>query len=187
MIRRITETVALAQLQRLKHAYQRLIMREYEHAAMSCKTCRNPGICCTDAHFVNVHITKLEALAIRKTLERTRRVSDEERRAVYKRARKTVETYGLRSSCPTFEQTYSCPLFDRACGCLVHQRAKPAPCIQHACYENWQNLPPDHLQTRTVYRVEQLNRSVYGDDWGWLPIPVWLSLVENTSESTSSE
>lgn len=178
MKRRLTEDKALALLQRLKSSFQHLIKKNYEHKARDCKTCPTPGICCTDAHFVNVHITRLEAVAIRRTLERSPRLTSQQRSEVYERAREAVERYRLSDSGDTFKQTYSCPLFNSRFGCLVHQRAKPAPCIQHACYDVWQDLPPNQLETRTNHRVERLNQGVYGDDWSWLPIPVWLSRID---------
>jgi hypothetical protein len=172
------ERKALARLQRVKSAYQSFVKLNYEHAAEDCRTCPTRGLCCTDAHFVNVHITRLEAVAVRETLGRTPRLTDEGRRAVYERAQRAVERYQLRASGDTFAQTYSCPLYDPKLGCLVHARAKPAPCIQHACYENWEDLPPGSLQARTEHRVEQLNNEVYGGAWAWLPLPLWLSLVD---------
>lgn len=184
MSRKQSEREALAQLQRVKSAYQSFIKINYEHAAENCRTCPTRGLCCTDAHFVNVHITRLEAVAIRETLRRTPRLTDEGRRAVYERARLAIERYQLRASGDTFNQTYSCPLYDPAAGCLVHARAKPAPCVQHACYENWEDLPPASLQARTEHRVEQLNREVYGAAWAWLPLPLWLSLVDPDSDGT---
>jgi hypothetical protein len=182
MSRKQSERDALAQLQRVKSAYQSFIKLNYEHAARDCRTCPTRGVCCTDAHFVNVHVTRLEAVAIRETLGRTPRLTDEGRRAVYERARRAVERYQLRASGDTFSQTYSCPLYDPKLGCLVHARAKPAPCIQHACYENWEDLPPANLQARTEHRVEQLNTEVYGAAWAWLPLPLWLSLVDPESD-----
>ncbi len=179
---RVAETEALAHLQRVKSSYQSLIKLSYEQAAADCATCPTRGLCCTDAHFVNVQITRLEAVAIRETLRRTPRLTPEERRAVYTRAREAVTLYNLRASSDTFSQTYSCPLFDKEMGCLVHRRAKPAPCIQHACYENWEDLPPANLQTRVEHRVEQLNREVYGAAWAWLPTPLWLTLVDPESD-----
>jgi hypothetical protein len=172
------ESVALAKLQRLKTSYQTSIRRTYEHAAEDCRTCQTPGACCLDAHFVNVHITRLEAVAIRETIERTPKLSEDEKRAVYVRARETVRRYHLRASGDTFVQTFACPLYVPQSGCLVHRRAKPAPCIQHACYSNWEDLPPDALQTRVEHRVEELNREVYGAGWAWLPLPLWLTLVD---------
>jgi len=136
-------------------------------------------VCCTDAHFVNVHITRLEAVAIRRTLERTPRLTLERRRAVYARAHAVVARYDLRaSSGDTYAQTYSCPLFEPGVGCLVHRRAKPAPCIQHACYDNWEDVPALDLQWQAERRVEQLNTNVYGTAWAWLPTPLWLTLVD---------
>ena len=178
MSRKQSEREALAQLQRVKSAYQSFIKLNYEHAAEDCRTCPTRGLCCTDAHFVNVHVTRLEAVAIRETIRRTPRLTDEGRRKVYERARRTVERYHLRAAGDTFSQTYSCPLYEPQVGCLVHARAKPAPCIQHACYENWEDLPPTSLQARTEHRVEQLNVEVYGAAWAWLPLPLWLSLVD---------
>ncbi len=178
MSRKQSEREALAQLQRVKSAYQSFIKLNYEHAARNCRTCPTRGLCCTDAHFVNVHITRLEAVAIRETIGRTPRLTDESKRAVYERARLAVERYNLRASGDTFAQTYSCPLYDARLGCLVHARAKPAPCVQHACYDNWEDLPPSSLQARTEHRVEQLNTDVYGAAWAWLPLPLWLSLVD---------
>ena len=181
------EARALARLQRVKAAYQTSVKLGYEHAAADCRTCPTAGVCCTDAHFVNVHITRLEAVAMRETLRRTPRLTDLERRAVYRRAREAVARYDLRAAGDTFKQTYSCPLFEPAVGCLVHARAKPAPCIQHACYENWEDLPPASLQARAEHRVEQLNREVYGAAWAWLPTPLWLTLVDPSADGSELE
>jgi hypothetical protein len=179
-MKKLTEAAALARLQREKTAYQSHIKLNYEAAARACGVCTTPGVCCTDAHFVNVHITRLEAVAIRETLARTPRLNDIERRAVYRRAAQAVERYGLRASSTgdTYAQTYSCPLFAPGAGCLVHARAKPAPCIQHACYDNWEEMPPVALQWKTEHRVESLNEKTYGAAWAWLPTPLWLTLVD---------
>ena len=187
MSRKQSEQEALAQLQRAKASYQSFIKLNYEHAAEDCRTCPTRGVCCTDAHFVNVHITRLEAVAIRETLARTPRLSDAGRRAVYKRAVEAVKRYNLSAAGDTFKQTYSCPLYEPSVGCLVHARAKPAPCIQHACYENWEDLPPASLQARMEHRVEQLNEEVYGAEWDWLPVPVWLTLVDPESDGAELE
>lgn len=177
-MKQLTERQATAQLQRVKAAYQSHIVKVYEPAALSCKQCPHLGACCTDAHFVNVHITRLEAVAMRETLERTPRLSAEQRRAIYRRASDAVTRYRLQSSGDTFRQTFSCPLFEPGLGCTVHHRAKPAPCIQHACYDHWEDVPPAQLQWRTEHRIEQLNSQVYGSAWAWLPIPLWLTLVD---------
>ncbi len=177
-MRRLTEAKALTLLQRGKAAYQSEIKSGYEHKAQSCRACRTPGACCTDAHFVNNHITRLEAVAIRNLLARTPRLDDTARRQVYERARDAVRRYRLTTSGDTFRQTYSCPLFQTGAGCLVHSRAKPAPCIQHACYDDWEDVPPAALQWRMEAHVERLNEQVYGAAWAWLPVPVWLTLVD---------
>jgi hypothetical protein len=181
-MKRLTEAAALARLRREKSAYQSVIKLDYEHAARSCKACPTPGACCTDAHFVNVHVTRLEAIAMRETIERTPRLDTAARRAVYERARETVARYNLSASGDTFAQTYSCPLYAPGVGCLVHARAKPAPCVQHACYDRWEDVPPAELQWRVESRVERLNEQAYGAAWAWLPLPVWLTLVDPSSD-----
>ncbi|HZH31291.1 MAG TPA: hypothetical protein VEY11_11065 [Pyrinomonadaceae bacterium] len=185
-MKKLSEASALARLQRGKAAVQSHIKVNYEPAARDCRVCPTPGVCCTDAHFVNVHITRLEAVAMRETLRRTPRLDSRARRAVYERARLAVERYGLRASAAadTYAQTYSCPLFAPGVGCLVHARAKPAPCIQHACYDNWEEMPPVALQWRAERRVESLNEKTYGAAWAWLPTPLWLTLVDPDADGT---
>jgi len=181
-MRKLNEAEAVARLKRGKVRFQTHVKLNYEHRALSCRACPTPGVCCTDAHFVNVHITRLEAVAIRDTLARTPRLNEDERRAVYVRAREAVGRYGLTHSGDTLAQTFSCPLFAKGVGCLVHQRAKPAPCVQHACYEDWADVPPLDAQWREEGRIERLNEEVYGTAWEWLPLPVWLTLVDPYSD-----
>ncbi|HYN84635.1 MAG TPA: hypothetical protein VER32_05235 [Pyrinomonadaceae bacterium] len=177
-MRRLPEDEALARLKREKASFQTHVIKEFEHAARDCRACPTKGACCTDAHFVNVHVTRLEAVAIRRTLERTPRLDSRARRAVYERARAAVARYDLRASGDTYAQTFSCPLFEPGAGCLVHRRAKPAPCIQHACYDRWEDVPPVELQWQTERRVESLNAQAYGAEWAWLPLPLWLALTD---------
>src|SRR5919107_2812426 len=177
-MRKLTEADAVARLKRGKVRFQTHIRLNYERKALSCRACPTPGACCTDAHFVNVHITRLEAVAIRDTLARTPRLNEDERRAVYLGAREAVGRYGLTPHGDTLAQTFSCPLFLKGVGCLVHQRAKPAPCVQHACYEDWADVPPLDAQWREEGRIERLNTEAYGAAWEWLPLPVWLTLVD---------
>lgn len=186
-MRRLSEASALARLQRVKADYQSHVVSNYEHAAQDCRSCPTAGSCCTDAHFVNVHVTRLEAVAIRETLERTPRLTEEDRRRVYARAREAVARYGLAATGDTFARTFSCPLFEPGAGCLVHRRAKPAPCIQHACYDDWQDVPPASLQWQTERRVEQLNAEVYGAAWAWLPLPLWLTLLDPEGDGRELE
>jgi hypothetical protein len=181
-MKRLSEAAALARLRREKSSFQTHIKLNYEHAARPCAACPTKGVCCTDAHFVNVHITRLEAVAIRETLQRTPRLDAAARRAVYTRARAAVARYDLRIAGDTFAQTFSCPLFAPGVGCLVHARAKPAPCTQHACYDDWRDVPPIELQWREETRIEKLNEQTYGAAWAWLPIPLWLTLVDPTSD-----
>ncbi|MET0625845.1 MAG: hypothetical protein ABW250_23125 [Pyrinomonadaceae bacterium] len=183
-MRRLTEAEAVARLKRGKSAFQTHIKLNFEHRALDCRVCPTPGVCCTDAHFVNVHITRLEAVAVRDALALTPRLSVEERRAVYERARECVGRYGLAAAGDTFAQTFSCPLFRKGVGCLVHQRAKPAPCVQHACYEDWADVPPLDTQWREERRIERLNDETYGAAWEWLPLPVWLTLVDPDSDGS---
>ena len=183
-MQRLTEAAALARLRREKSAYQTVIKLNYERAARSCRACPTPGACCTDAHFVNVHVTRLEAVAVRETLRRTPRLDERARCAVYERARETVARYKLSAAGDTFAQTYSCPLYAPGVGCLVHARAKPAPCVQHACYDRWEDVPPVELQWRAESRVERLNEQAYGAAWAWLPLPVWLTLVDPSSDGS---
>lgn len=177
-MRKLSEAEAVARLKRGKVRFQTHVKLNYEHRALSCRACPTPGACCTDAHFVNVHITRLEAVAIRDTLARTPRLGEDERRAVYLRAHEAVGRYGLAPAGDTFARTYSCPLFMKGVGCLVHQRAKPAPCVQHACYEDWADVPPLDAQWREEGHIERLNTEAYGTAWEWLPLPVWLTLVD---------
>ena len=104
----------------------------------ACAACETPGACCLDAHFVNVHITRLEAAAIGKVLAR---LPKEQREKVYQRIEDAVETYELSAEGDTFRQKFACPLYEKGTGCLVHHEGKPLPCIQHACYEAAENLP----------------------------------------------
>ncbi len=179
-MKKLTQAEALAQLQRGKVAFRRHVRLNYEPAARDCRVCPTPGVCCTDAHFVNVQVTRLEAVLMRETLRRTPRLDEAGQRAVYERARVAVARYGLHPTAgvDSFRQTYSCPLFAPGVGCLVHARAKPAPCVQHACYDNWEDVPPAALQWRAEARVERLNEQVYGAAWAWLPTPLWLTLVD---------
>ncbi|HYP52448.1 MAG TPA: hypothetical protein VEQ42_02850 [Pyrinomonadaceae bacterium] len=186
-MRNLSEAEALARLRRVKTAYQTNVKLNFERAARDCRACPTPGVCCTDAHFVNVHITRLEAAAVRDTLARTPRLNEEERRAVYARARAAVSRYGLSAAGDTYAQTFACPLYAPGAGCLVHRRAKPAPCVQHACYDDWEDVPPITLQWRTESRVERLNEQAYGAAWAWLPLPVWLTLVDPYDEGRGTE
>ncbi len=121
-MKKLTETKALGESNKLKTAYQNFIKTNYEHRAANCETCPTKGACCLDAHFVNVHITRLEAAAIRKTLSKL----DEKKQAeIYRRAKETVEKYDLKSTGDTFQKTFSCPLYEKALVVLCILKANP--------------------------------------------------------------
>jgi hypothetical protein len=113
---------------------------------------------------VNVRISRLEAAAIQQVLSRLTAVR---REGVYARI---TDAAGDLSE----KETYACPLFEKGSGCLVHSDAKPLPCINHACYENSGDLPPDDLLDEREAAIDRLNQRVYGRAAAWLPLPLWL-------------
>jgi len=167
----ISETHALEKLHEIKSDFAMRIRRDYEHSAKSCATCETPGACCLDAHFVNVHISRLEAVAIRKVVDD---LSTELREKVLTRIDRAIETYQLKTDS---DNTYACPLFEKGIGCLVHDRGKPLPCIAHACYEKKEDLPPDSLLVEREALVDRLNEAVYKRPATWMSLP--LALVRN--------
>ena len=175
----MNEHEAIAELRRAKTAYQNFIRDNFEFAARDCSVCPTFGACCTDAHFVNIHITRLEAAAIHESIENNRNLTGAEKQAIFERVRQTIEKYDLTEAGDTFAQTFACPLFDRKIGCLVHgDGSKPVPCIQHACYDNKQDLPPSCLQDSAEQKIERLNRETYGEAARWTPLPVALNLLK---------
>ena len=180
-MKRLSEIKTLSELQRLKKNYQDFIKANFEHKAKDCLTCETRGACCLDAHFVNVHITKLEAAAIREALGN---LSKEKQREIYKRAAETVKKYNLSAEGDTFAKTFACPLFEKEIGCLIHEQGKPVPCISHACYEKKEDLPPEKFQEEIENRIERLNIRTYGKAFSWLPLPVWLCLINPFEERT---
>jgi Fe-S-cluster containining protein len=166
----LSKKTALQRLYKIKTAYRSEIQTNYETKAKSCLTCETKGACCLDAHFVNVNITRLEAVAMQKSLEK---LSVEKQREISERVKATIEKYDLKSEGDTFAKTFACPLFEKGTGCLVHD-VKPVPCVQHACYERREDLPPDELQAEAESKIERLNQQIYGKS-KWLPLPVWIS------------
>ena len=169
------ETNALKKLRNLKSKYKKRISDNYEHRAKSCLTCETQGACCLDEHFVNVHITKLEAVLIKNELQK---FPLEKQNEIYERIENAIEKYDLTSEGDTFSKTFACPLFEKDVGCLIHA-VKPVPCIQHACYQRKEDLPPDELQIKTEEKIERLNEQTYRKLMRWLPLPVWLSKLKN--------
>lgn len=168
----LSERKALERLANLKSDFRSVIAEEFEHRAKSCLTCETQGACCLDAHFVNVHISRLEAVAITNSLSD---LPPQKRREIYDRIDLTIEQYKLNSDGDTFAKTYACPLFEKGTGCLVHNSGKPLPCVAHACYENAADLPPDELTEQQETSIYDLNCRTYGDQLWTLPLPVALS------------
>lgn len=165
----IAQSSAVERLADIRDEFGAEIRGNYEQNAKPCSACVSPGICCRDAHFVNVRITRLEAAAINSALES---LGQERRDAIKARVKDTVARYELSGDPTDILKTYACPLFEPAIGCLVHHTAKPLPCIAHACYENKEDLPPDELLTESEKQIQQLNRRVYGRELAALPLPV---------------
>ncbi len=164
----LSESAALARLGAVREEFRELVRRTYEHRAVPCSECKSPGACCLDEHFVNVRISRLEAVAIAKAINS---LEEERRESVLRRTEDTVEKYKLDEAIDP-ETTYACPLFERGTGCLVHATAKPLPCIAHACYENEKDLPPDDLLTEREAAIEKLDQRTYGKCGSLLPLPV---------------
>lgn len=175
----LSESEALERLEKIKKSYRNEIQTRYEPKAKNCLTCEVQGSCCTDAHFVNVNITKLEAVAIIKNLQK---IDGQKQTDIFRRIEKTVEKYDLKDTGDIFSQTFSCPLFEKGTGCLAHS-VKPVSCIQHACYERREDLPPDELQTQAELKIERLNSQTYRRHFTQLPLPVWLNKLNPSKKS----
>lgn len=169
MMRLLSKQKAIDAMQAQKREFARTIREQYEHRAKSCLTCETPGACCQDEHFVNVHISRLEAAAINDVLDR---LPTEKQREIGRRIEASIDRYGLTDEGDTFAKTFACPLYDAGSGCLVHGDAKPLPCIAHACYERKEDLPPGQLLAEREMEIDELNRRVYGKAQQWLPIPI---------------
>ena len=175
-MKRLSETAALEKLRKLKDGFRDHIRNEYEQKAEPCATCSTPGACCIDAHFVNVRISRLEAVTIRRTLDD---LPTDRRVEIDQRINDAIKTFRLDGD-GNFRKTFACPLYDREAGCLVHDSGKPLPCIHHACYERKEDLPPDEILDEAEITVERLNRRVYGRQLPLLPLPV---AIRNASRS----
>ena len=88
----ISQTKALARLKTLKDDFKEHISDTFEHRATSCLTCETQGACCLDAHFVNVHISRLEAVAIRQTIAA---FSENMQAEINTRVEAAIEKYAL--------------------------------------------------------------------------------------------
>lgn len=165
----ISETKALEKLQTLKAEFAERVKTDFEHRAKNCSMCETKGACCLDAHFVNVHITRLEAVAIRNAITE---LPLEKQAEIFGRIEDAIEKYGLSGEGDSFSITYACPLFEQSTGCLVHAKGKPLPCITHACYERREDLPPDALLDKQESKTANLNRLTYTERVRLLPLPI---------------
>jgi len=165
----LPEKQALMKLAELRENFVRTISEGYEHKAAPCITCQTPGSCCLDAHFVNVHISRLEAVAIKAKLAS---LPPDQQIRIKRRIAAAIDDYGLTALGDTFEQKFACPLFERSVGCLVHADGKPVACTMHACYDNETDLPPDELQIAQEKKIDDLGARTYGRRDQWLPLPL---------------
>lgn len=152
----------------------------YEQEAKDCQTCETRGLCCTDAHFVNVRISPLETKAIINHIEG---LSDRLKTRIRMRLNESIESLEEEMKPEAESVFYSCPLFDREVGCSVHE-VKPGACIHHACYENKSDLPPAMILDEYEEVVELANKRVYGKHRVSLPIPIAIrELAEDSGSS----
>lgn len=169
MFRPISEQNALAKLDALRSDFRSIIAERYEHRAKPCAVCETPGACCLDEHFVNVHVSRIEAVAIGKAIAD---LPTQTKKAVRERTAQVIKKYKLDEAIDTRTVTYACPLFEKGTGCLVHDTAKPLPCIMHACYSSAADLPPDKLLDEAELAVSRLNEQTYRRPTEHLPIPL---------------
>ncbi len=171
-MRPISERKSLERLDKIVADLRSHISNTYEHRAKSCSTCETPGACCLDAHFVNVRISRLEAVAINKFIDaQPGKRADEIRR----RIDRTIIDFDLTLDAE-HENKFACPLFEKGIGCLVHDVAKPIPCIVHACYESAADLPPSATTETAELAINRLNTQTYRRPQPQLPIPLAIKL-----------
>lgn len=166
MKRYLSEKQGLERLTQIRAELAQDIVENYEHRALPCSKCPTPGVCCIDAHFVNVRVSRLEARAIEQHM---RTLPEDTQQSVLNRSKDAINRFGLE---PGVDKTYACPLYQIGIGCLVHDVAKPLPCVAHACYENSEDLPPDSLLAEGELKIDDLNERVYSRSADWLPIPI---------------
>lgn len=173
----LSETKAIESLREVRESFAEEIRKGFEHKAKPCSVCESPGKCCLDEHFVNVRISRLEAVAIANAVKE---FPDAIRARVIDRIDSSIAKYALLDDRDDEIKTYSCPLFESGIGCLVHETAKPLPCIAHACYENEKDLPPDELLAEREIEIEKLNEKTYGKAEPLRPIPVAVKMRLNS-------
>lgn len=154
-------SAGIEKLAKIREAFRVEIATRFEQRAKACSSCKTPGVCCLDEHFVNVRVSRLEAAAITGAV---RSLGAPARAAI----RERLETISPEA------EFYACPLYQPGVGCLVHNTAKPLPCIAHACYERKEDLPPDELLSKREIEIDALSRRVYGR--GQLLMPIHTAL-----------
>ena len=157
MGRTISEYSAIEKLAKVREEFREEIASRFEYRAKLCSSCKTPGACCIDEHFVNVRVSRLEAAAIKKAVGT---LDADDRSAIFSR----LEKIDAES------EFYACPLYQPGAGCLIHNTAKPLPCIAHACYERKEDLPPDELLSKREIEIDDLNQRVYGRSRPLIPI-----------------
>lgn len=167
-----SERQSLERLGEIKSRLRTEISAGYEHRAKSCVTCETPGACCLDAHFVNVRISRLEAVAINNFIDELPR---ERAKEIRERIDATIATYELTTDAES-DNKFACPLFEKGTGCIVHDVGKPVPCIVHACYELADDMPPSGIADAAELAVHRLNAQTYGRPQPLLPIPLALQV-----------
>ena len=164
----LSEKQALARLGVIRDGVTKTIRDEYEHKAAPCATCYTPGACCLDAHFVNVRISRLEAVAMNVVIDAQ---PIERSAAIRNRIDRTIDVYDLRADAE-HDNKFACPMFEKGIGCLVHDAAKPIPCIVHARYEAAADLPPSAITETAELAIDRLNARTYGRAQQLMPIPL---------------
>jgi len=164
----LSKQLALKKVARIRDRVTATVRHEYEHKAASCLTCMTPGACCVDAHFVNIRISRLEAVAINEAINA---LPPETAANVRNRIDHAIIEYDLKPDA-THANKFACPLFERGTGCLVHDTAKPIPCIVHACYDSADDLPPVGLADEAEIAIDRLNTLTYGRPQPLLPLPL---------------
>ena len=170
----VSETKSIERLSAVRENFKSKISK-FEARAKSCSTCATQGACCLDAHFVNVRISRLEAVAIARAIGQLDPIH---RKNVRRRIDDAIARFHLDEST---DATYACPLYQIGVGCLVHETAKPLACIAHACYESTDELPPEDLLDAAEAEIDKLNRRSYGNMTTLLPIPIALRRVPGSS------
>lgn len=179
-MRALSESAGIRLLARLRETFRREIGERYERRALPCLTCKSQGACCTDRHFVNVEISRLEAAAIQRSISL---LPAKLRQKIYFRASREMELSLRRQT-----GFYSCPLYEAGVGCTIHNTAKPLPCIFHACYENREDMPPLRLLYEAEAQVARLNQRVYMRPTIYKPIYLALSgRFEPTAENSGRD